>query len=49
METKTPTPRTKDKPAPKHTYKTLDEAVRAKAERMEKLFANADWSTLKRP
>ena len=49
MKTKTSPLKIAAKPAEKRIYKTLDEAVRTKSKEMERLFANADWSTLKRP
>lgn len=49
MKTKTSPLTVAAKPAPKRIYKTLDEAVLTKSKEMEKLFADADWSTLRRP
>ena len=49
MKTKTSPLKVAVKPAEKRTYRTLDEAVRTKSKEMERLFADADWSTLKRP
>jgi len=49
MKTKTSSLTVAAKSAEKRTYKTLDEAVRTKSKEMERLFADADWSTLKRP
>ncbi len=49
MKTRTSPLKIAAKPAQKRIYKTLDEAVRTKSGEMERLFADADWSTLKRP